>query len=189
MHWRTFNFSEHRWKKSGRSRRCPLAFPPGFRRIPLAAFRSTYTGCPCARKRDGLLVGAGNIQSQYNSAVRDKFDGDRRVALRRHSYVGISSFWCRIPWDECQLVSVANLTRADARIRDRRALQAGIKMQVTHYPLAQANACARRPVDRAARRRRGAHSLSARGTISLQTIISSASAGRRYASGNAPLAT
>ncbi len=52
----------------------------------------------------------------------------------------IPSFPYRLLWEERQLVSVANLTRADAREFLAIAPQAGIKMQVTRYPLAQANA-------------------------------------------------
>jgi len=51
----------------------------------------------------------------------------------------IPSFPYAILWEERQLVSVANLTRADAREFLPVAAQAGIKMQVTRYPLAQAN--------------------------------------------------
>jgi propanol-preferring alcohol dehydrogenase len=52
----------------------------------------------------------------------------------------IPSFPYSILWEERQLVSVANLTRADAREFLAIAPQAGIRMQVTRYPLAQANA-------------------------------------------------
>ncbi len=52
----------------------------------------------------------------------------------------IPSFPYRLLWEERQLVSVANLTRADAREFLGVAPQAGIKMQVTRYPLAEANA-------------------------------------------------
>jgi alcohol dehydrogenase, propanol-preferring len=52
----------------------------------------------------------------------------------------IPSFPYAILWEERQLVSVANLTRADAREFLAIAPQAGIKIQVTRYPLAQANA-------------------------------------------------
>jgi propanol-preferring alcohol dehydrogenase len=52
----------------------------------------------------------------------------------------IPSFPYSILWEERQLVSVANLTRADAREFLAVAPQAGIRMQVTRYPLAQANA-------------------------------------------------
>jgi alcohol dehydrogenase, propanol-preferring len=52
----------------------------------------------------------------------------------------IPSFPYAILWEERQLVSVANLTRADAREFLALAPRAGIKMQVTRYPLAQANA-------------------------------------------------
>jgi len=52
----------------------------------------------------------------------------------------IPSFPYRILWEERQLVSVANLTRADAREFLRVAPQAGIKMQVTRYPLTEASA-------------------------------------------------
>jgi propanol-preferring alcohol dehydrogenase len=52
----------------------------------------------------------------------------------------IPSFPYRLLWEERALVSVANLTRADAREFLAIAPQAGIRMQVTRYPLAQANA-------------------------------------------------
>ena len=52
----------------------------------------------------------------------------------------IPGFPYRLLWEERQLVSVANLTRADAREFLSIAPQAGIKMQVTRYPLGEANA-------------------------------------------------
>jgi alcohol dehydrogenase, propanol-preferring len=52
----------------------------------------------------------------------------------------IPSFPYSILWEERQLVSVANLTRNDAREFLGIAPEAGIKMQVTRYPLADANA-------------------------------------------------
>jgi alcohol dehydrogenase, propanol-preferring len=52
----------------------------------------------------------------------------------------IPSFPYRILWEERQLVSVANLTRADAREFLAIAPLAGVKMQVTRYPLLEANA-------------------------------------------------
>jgi propanol-preferring alcohol dehydrogenase len=52
----------------------------------------------------------------------------------------IPSFPYSILWEERQLVSVANLTRADAREFLAIVPQAGVRMQVTRYPLAQANA-------------------------------------------------
>jgi alcohol dehydrogenase, propanol-preferring len=51
----------------------------------------------------------------------------------------IPSFPYSILWQERQLVSVANLTRNDAREFLALAPQAGIKMQVMRYPLARAN--------------------------------------------------
>jgi propanol-preferring alcohol dehydrogenase len=51
----------------------------------------------------------------------------------------IPSFPYRILWEERQLVSVANLTRRDAREFLAIAPQAGIKMHVTRYQLADAN--------------------------------------------------
>ena len=51
----------------------------------------------------------------------------------------IPSFPYPILWEERQLVSVANLTRQDAREFLAIAPQAGIKMHVTRYPLADAN--------------------------------------------------
>jgi propanol-preferring alcohol dehydrogenase len=52
----------------------------------------------------------------------------------------IPSFPYRLLWEERQLVSVANLTRLDAREFLAIAPQAGIKMQITRYPLVEANA-------------------------------------------------
>jgi propanol-preferring alcohol dehydrogenase len=52
----------------------------------------------------------------------------------------IPSFPYSILWEERQLVSVANLTRADAREFLAVVPQADVRMQVTRYPLAQANA-------------------------------------------------
>jgi len=52
----------------------------------------------------------------------------------------IPSFPYRLLWEERQLVSVANLTREDAREFLEIAPRAGIKMHVTRYPLEQANA-------------------------------------------------
>jgi alcohol dehydrogenase, propanol-preferring len=52
----------------------------------------------------------------------------------------IPRFPYRLLWEERDVVSVANLTRADAREFLAVAPQAGIKMQVTRYPLGEANA-------------------------------------------------
>jgi alcohol dehydrogenase, propanol-preferring len=52
----------------------------------------------------------------------------------------IPSFPYRILWEERQLVSVANLTRQDGREFLAIAPQAGIKILLTRYPLAAANA-------------------------------------------------
>jgi propanol-preferring alcohol dehydrogenase len=51
----------------------------------------------------------------------------------------IPSFPYRLLWEERQVVSVANLTRADAREFLTLAPQAGVKSEVTRYPLEQAN--------------------------------------------------
>ena len=51
----------------------------------------------------------------------------------------IPSFPYSILWEERQLISVANLTRTDAREFLTVAPRAGIKMQITRYPLARAN--------------------------------------------------
>src|SRR5262249_43124764 len=51
----------------------------------------------------------------------------------------IPSFPYRILWEERQVVSVANLTRADAREFLAVAPQAGVKTEVAPYPLASAN--------------------------------------------------
>ena len=52
----------------------------------------------------------------------------------------IPSFPYRLLWEERQIVSVANLTRTDAREFLSIAPQAGLRTEVTRYPLADANA-------------------------------------------------
>lgn len=52
----------------------------------------------------------------------------------------IPSFPYRLLWEERQVLSVANLTRADAREFLTVAPQAGVKTEVTRYPLEAANA-------------------------------------------------
>ena len=51
----------------------------------------------------------------------------------------IPRFPYRLLWEERELVSVANLTRADAREFLAIAPQAGVKTETVPYPLAQAN--------------------------------------------------
>ena len=51
----------------------------------------------------------------------------------------IPSFPYRLLWEERHIVSVANLTRADAREFLALAPQAGVKTEVTRYPLEAAN--------------------------------------------------
>jgi propanol-preferring alcohol dehydrogenase len=51
----------------------------------------------------------------------------------------IPSFPYRLLWEERHIVSVANLTRADAEEFLRVAPQAGVRTEVTRYPLAAAN--------------------------------------------------
>src|SRR5262252_7195110 len=51
----------------------------------------------------------------------------------------IPSFPYDILWEEREILSVANLTRADAREFLSFAPKAGIKTEVTRYPLADAN--------------------------------------------------
>ncbi len=51
----------------------------------------------------------------------------------------IPQFPYRILWEERQIVSVANLTREDAREFLELAPQAGLRSEVTRYPLARAN--------------------------------------------------
>ena len=51
----------------------------------------------------------------------------------------IPSFPYALLWEERQIVSVANLTRADAREFLEIAPKAGVKCEVTRYPLARAN--------------------------------------------------
>lgn len=51
----------------------------------------------------------------------------------------IPAFPYQLLWEERQLMSVANLTRADAREFLEVAPRAGVKCEVTRYPLVNAN--------------------------------------------------
>jgi propanol-preferring alcohol dehydrogenase len=51
----------------------------------------------------------------------------------------IPSFPYRLLWEERQVMSVANLTRGDAREFLEVAPRAGVMCEVTRYPLARAN--------------------------------------------------
>jgi len=73
------------------------------------------------------------------AALRGVKKGGRVVCGGIHMS-DIPSFPYSILWEERQLASVANLTRADAREFLAIAPQAKIKMTVTRYPLAEANA-------------------------------------------------
>ena len=73
------------------------------------------------------------------AALRAVKKGGRVVYAGIHMS-DIPGFPYSILWEERQLVSVANLTRNDAREFLTVAPKAGIKMQVTRYALAQANA-------------------------------------------------
>ena len=72
------------------------------------------------------------------AALRAVKKGGRVVCAGIHMS-DIPSFPYRLLWEERQLVSVANLTRQDARDFLAIAPQAGITTQVTRYPLEQAN--------------------------------------------------
>jgi D-arabinose 1-dehydrogenase-like Zn-dependent alcohol dehydrogenase len=56
-----------------------------------------------------------------------------------HGDVQARSFPYEILWEERELKSVANLTRQDGRDFLRLALQIGLKVNTTRYPLSQAN--------------------------------------------------
>jgi len=51
----------------------------------------------------------------------------------------VPSFPYSILWEERQVSSVANLTREDAKQFLQIAPRAGVRCEVTRYPLAQAN--------------------------------------------------
>jgi alcohol dehydrogenase, propanol-preferring len=72
-------------------------------------------------------------------ALRAVKKGGRVVCGGSHMS-DIPGFPYRLLWEERELVSVANLTRADACEFLRIAPQAGVKTEITRYPLARANA-------------------------------------------------
>ncbi|MGB5948858.1 MAG: zinc-dependent alcohol dehydrogenase family protein [Parvibaculum sp.] len=78
------------------------------------------------------------VGSLVPAALRATRKGGRVVCAGIHMS-DIPSFPYRILWEERQLLSVANLTRQDARDFLRVADEAGIRTTTTLYPLARAN--------------------------------------------------
>jgi len=87
---------------------------------------------------DAAIIFA-SVGALVPAALRAVKKGGRVVCGGIHMS-DIPSFPYSILWEERQLASVANLTRADAREFLAIAPQAKIKMTVTRYPLAEANA-------------------------------------------------
>jgi propanol-preferring alcohol dehydrogenase len=82
-----------------------------------------------------IFAPVGALVPQALAAVRK---GGRVVCGGIHMS-DIPSFPYRLLWEERHIVSVANLTRMDAREFLAIAPQAGVKTEVTRYPLARAN--------------------------------------------------
>jgi propanol-preferring alcohol dehydrogenase len=72
------------------------------------------------------------------TALRAVKKGGRVVCAGIHMS-NIPSFPYRILWEERQVISVANLTRADAREFLDIAPRAGVRTSITRYPMARAN--------------------------------------------------
>ncbi len=89
------------------------------------------------RELDAALIfaPAGELVPAALAAVRK---GGRVVCGGIHMS-DIPSFAYRLLWQERQLVSVANLTRADGRAFLRASARMALHVQTTTYPLAQAN--------------------------------------------------
>ncbi|MEP9350976.1 zinc-dependent alcohol dehydrogenase family protein [Xanthobacter sp. KR7-225] len=101
---------------------------------------ATYAGgsdAPAPEPLDAALIfaPAGELVPQALKAVRK---GGRVVCGGIHMS-DIPSFPYRWLWEERKILSVANLTRADAREFLALAPQAGVSARVTPYPLAEAN--------------------------------------------------
>ena len=79
------------------------------------------------------------VGSLVPAALRALKKGGRVVCGGIHMS-DIPQFPYRILWEEREVVSVANLTRQDAREFFEIAPRAGIKSEVTPYSLAEANA-------------------------------------------------
>jgi propanol-preferring alcohol dehydrogenase len=82
-----------------------------------------------------IYTTVGDLVPQALRAVRK---GGRVVCAGIHMS-DIPAFPYRLLWEERELVSVANLTRADGTDFLRLAPQVGIRIQTTPYSLRQAN--------------------------------------------------
>jgi alcohol dehydrogenase, propanol-preferring len=71
-------------------------------------------------------------------ALRAVKKGGRVVCAGIHMS-DIPAFPYRLLWQECEVISVANLTRDDAREFLAVAPQAGVRSEITRYPLTSAN--------------------------------------------------
>ena len=79
------------------------------------------------------------VGSLVPAALRALKKGGRVVCGGIHMS-DIPQFPYRILWEEREVISVANLTRQDAREFFDIARRAGIRSEITRYPLAEANA-------------------------------------------------
>jgi alcohol dehydrogenase, propanol-preferring len=96
----------------------------------------SYTAPPEPLDAAIIFAPIGALVPVALAAVRK---GGRVVCAGIHMS-DIPRFPYRLLWEERQVVSVANLTRQDGLDFLKVAMQAGIKTEVTAYPLARANA-------------------------------------------------
>jgi len=104
----------------------------------LGAVYAGPSDAPCPEPLDAALIfaPAGELVPQALRAVRK---GGRVVCGGIHMS-DIPSFPYRWLWEERKILSVANLTRADAHEFLELAPKAGVSTHTTRYPLAEANA-------------------------------------------------
>lgn len=104
----------------------------------LGAVYAGPSDAPCPEPLDAALIfaPAGELVPQALRAVRK---GGRVVCGGIHMS-DIPSFPYRWLWEERKILSVANLTRADAHEFLELAPKAGVTTHTTRYPLAEANA-------------------------------------------------
>ena len=106
--------------------------------------------CPLARRRMGRRIGriaagaarCGDHLRAGRGARSARAEGraqGRPRGVRGHPHVGHPRVPYRLLWEERQVVSVANLTRAGRARVSEPCAEAGIRTEVTRYPLAAAN--------------------------------------------------
>src|SRR5262249_47503758 len=126
----------HPRRRHGRPGLPPLPPGRGGGRLPGRPARAARRPPPPPGRR-GARGGGGPRRARRRARGARRKGG--RVGWGASHMWAIRGLPCRMLWEERQVMSVASLTRADAREFLDVAPKAGVKTEVVRYPLARAN--------------------------------------------------